>query len=168
MHYLKYATILLNSPQSRLISVKTLFACILLLCIQNVFAAGPYTYSADGSEVTDAGTGLVWYRCSVGQTWSGTTCTGTPSTFDHRLAMSHASSQTGWRMPNVKELASIVSINHLYPSIDTTVFPNTVSGTYWSATPFGSDVSYAWYVSFSLGLVNNTSRIPFYYVRLVR
>ena len=39
-----------------------------------------YSYSADGSEVTDSKTGLVWRRCAEGMSWSSGACTGTAAT----------------------------------------------------------------------------------------
>ncbi|OGW06183.1 MAG: hypothetical protein A2W77_01010 [Nitrospinae bacterium RIFCSPLOWO2_12_39_16] len=41
---------------------------------------------------------------------------------------------TDWRLPNIKELRSIVDNTKYDPSIDTTYFPNTNSSFYWSST----------------------------------
>lgn len=37
-------------------------------------------FTLNGTEVTDQRTGLIWKRCSEGQGWSGSTCTGLPPT----------------------------------------------------------------------------------------
>lgn len=50
--------------------------------------AAPFYASKDGSMVWDEATGLVWARCSLGQTWTGKTCAGDGSkhTFDEAQA----------------------------------------------------------------------------------
>ena len=134
-----------------------------------------YTYSADGSEVTDTGTGLIWRRCSEGQTWSGSTCTGTAATYTQDNAFLRAkteatSSGKAWRVPNVKELSSITKLGEAgNPSIDTTAFPATPSDSFWSSSPDVTLTSHAWAVKFDYGYVGIGGRSNSYlYVRLVR
>ncbi|MCX8522214.1 MAG: DUF1566 domain-containing protein, partial [Rhodoferax sp.] len=56
------------------------------------------------------------------------------------------------------------------PRIDTTWFPNTQPGSYWSSSPHVGDSDYAWYVDFYYGSAYNIGGIRYsgYYVRLVR
>lgn len=59
--------------------------CLALLCLffgaaSPALATKTYSDNLDGT-VTDPTTGLTWMRCSMGQTWDGTTCTGTASTY---------------------------------------------------------------------------------------
>ena len=135
-----------------------------------------YTYSADGSEVMDAKTGLTWQRCSLGQTWSGSTCTGTASSLTHENALVQAKAQAiasgkGWYLPNVKELTSIqqVAESTIGTSIDLTAFPATSQSIYWTSTPVTPYVYSAWWVNFAS---NNNSYFNYRYnslrVRLVR
>lgn len=141
-------------------------------------AQGRYGYSTDGSEVTDSQTGLVWRRCSEGMAWSGGFCTGVATTYSHEAALIHAKTQTGWRLPNVKELSSIVDTSRLNPAIDPAAFPATALGWYWSSSPMVGDSHYAWVVGFDYGKVFggnrnghiNTGGTVDYYVavRLVR
>ncbi len=144
---------------------------ILLACAcQMVLAAGPYTYNAAGDEVTDAATGLVWRRCSAGQTWASATatCSNIASTMTHEAALSYAVSQPGWRLPNVKELSSLVNADRGAPSIDIAVFPNTSTSRYWTSTPYVGWTESAWYVDFNDGGADYILRVGAYYVRLVR
>lgn len=128
-----------------------------------------FSYSVDGTEVTDSKTGLIWRRCSEGQTWSGTTCTGGADTFTHEEALAHAKTQTGWRLPNVKELTSLVERSRRYPSIKVAAFPATPSKWYWSSSPLVGSSFNAWYVLFDYGVVSSSSRDHYrYHVRLVR
>ena len=58
------------------------------------------SWTGSGDTVTDAATGLVWQRCAVGQSWSGSTCIGTASISAWAAAVTGPPS--GWRLPNVK------------------------------------------------------------------
>lgn len=142
-----------------------------------------FAYSQDGSEVTDGQTGLVWRRCSEGQTYSGNTCTGTAVTFTHEGALVKAKSQLDpvcgdntksqvglkcWRLPNVKELRSIVDTGRVNPSIDSVAFPATPDYRFWSSSPYLQGFGYAWHVNFNVGVVDGLERGLYGHVRLVR
>ena len=132
-----------------------------------------YTVSADGQEVTYNQTSLIWRRCAEGMIVSRGTCTGTAGTFTHEAALQLAAAQavsTGiaWRLPNVKELSSIVDNNNSSPAIDPTAFPATSASAFWSASPIASAGSNAWNVYFGNGIVSFNVRIAGYNVRLVR
>ena len=77
-------------------------------------------------------------------TWDGITCAGTASTYTHEQALQLAAAQassTGkaWRLPNIKELSSIVDRNLHNPAFDPTAFPATPESDFWSASPFFPD-----------------------------
>jgi hypothetical protein len=133
-----------------------------------------YSVSANGQEVTDNQTKLIWRRCAEGMVFSGGTCTGTASTFTHEAALQQSIAQTQstgitWRVPNVKELASIQDGAQGMPSIDPTAFPATpLQAIFWSASPYVGDSRYAWVVDFRDTGVFSGSRSNAYYVRLVR
>jgi hypothetical protein len=148
------------------------FASLLAL-LSGAAAAQPYTLSADGLEVTDQKTGLIWRRCAEGLLWNGSTCTGTALTFTHESALARAKEVSGltavaWRLPNIKELASIADKSLSNPAIDATAFPATPANVFWSASPYIGYPAYAWNVYFLNGYVNYYSRTNTYYVRLVR
>jgi hypothetical protein len=153
----------------------TLITFALLASAVSAHAQSRYTYSAAGDEVTDSQTGLVWRRCSEGQTWSAGTCTGTAATYTHEAALMQAKAQAGaagWRLPNVKELSSIADKTHANPAIDRIAFPATPSNSFdlfWTATPYAGVSSNAWFVGFSGGEVGDGySRSYSFHVRLVR
>jgi hypothetical protein len=148
-------------------------ARILLLAILGVVTVGAaaqsrFVISADGTEVTDRSTGLIWRRCSEGQSWSGQTCAGSPSTFTHEQVLAHAGMQPGWRLPNVKELASIIDRRKTLPAIDLMTFPDTPAHPYWSSSPYAVRAEAAWFVSFSDGRVLTDYRYNSHRVRLLR
>lgn len=127
-------------------------------------------FTINGAEVTDKRTGLTWMRCSEGQAWSGSTCTGSATTHTHEAALALAQAATGWRLPNVKELASLADRGCQNPAIDSTAFPATPSNSFWSSsTAMRVGSSFAWHVGFFSGNFNGEDSRDFnFYVRLVR
>lgn len=167
--------------------------CLLLsVCaLASAAHANGFVLNKAGDEVLDASNGWVWKRCSVGQTWNGTSCTGTAQGFTFDQAQAQGGS--GWRVPTVRQLASLVycssgqtqrnqdpkdggpAIAHLCggsfskPTINTTVFPGTADSAYWSSSPsVGNPSYYAWGVHFYNGNVNDYYRYDLNHVRLVR
>jgi Protein of unknown function (DUF1566) len=153
--------------------IKSLLAPLLLLAVGGAWADAPFTVSADGTEVTDGRTGLIWRRCAEGMTATGGTCTGTASSFTHESALLRArdqaaSTSVAWRLPNVKELASIADRSKNNPAIDGDAFPSTPANLFWSSSPYVGVANVAWFVHFFNGSVDGNVRGNPYYVRLVR
>lgn len=102
--------------------------------------AGQYLVKDDGT-VTDIVHGIEWQLCSVGQTYNSEkgNCDGTPTQFSTwSEALSNTDSAYGayddWRLPNIKELGSLVDRSCIAPAIDLSVFVSTASVVYWSST----------------------------------
>lgn len=91
-----------------------------------------FTDNGDGS-VTHKTTGLTWKRCSEGQVWTGSGCSGTAKTYTLDQAMALGSS--GWGVPTIEQLRTIVDIAGAdksslpFLSINSTVFPNMPEDT---------------------------------------
>lgn len=91
----------------------------------------------DGSEVLHRKTGLIWKRCSFGQNWDGETCQGNLPSRNWNLALNVAADAgEGWRLPNVKELMTIVERCRHDPAINREVFPETRATEFWSSSPY--------------------------------
>ena len=129
--------------------------------------------------VTDTKTGLMWKQCSEGS--RGTACaTGAAATYTWQGALLAAKALnttgggfagfTDWRVPNIKELSSIVEAQCTFPQINSKLFPATSTvGGYWSSTPYaGFRGSEVWYIGFHNGAVVRTIKTSSIYVRLVR
>ena len=120
------------------------------------YGMNDYVDNGDGT-VTDEATGLMWARNDSGKAMN----------WEDALAYAEDSNYAGyndWRLPNAKELQSIVDYSGVFPALDTSVF--TISEItneaghadypyFWSSTsnpyidPRDEDgYWYAWYVAF--------------------
>ena len=118
----------------------------------------------DGT-ITDEATGLMWMTADSGWFKVGDVNNGTLNWKD-ALAWSENlvfAGHSDWRLPNAKELQSIVDYNRspdttdsaaIDPLFQTTEIVNTAGlkdwGYYWTSTPFGTDKSI--YISFGRGM----------------
>jgi hypothetical protein len=73
-----------------------------------------------------------------------------------------------WRLPNIKELRSIIDYTTEVPAIDLAYFPDTQSSGYWSSTTYHSTRLLAWSVGFYSGGGGGTEKTNGGLVRAVR
>lgn len=132
--------------------------------------------NGDGT-VTDNTTGLMWKQCAEGLSGAGCV-TGSAATYTWQQALQEVQTvnsgggfagYTDWRLPNMKELHSIVEGQCHTPAINATLFPNTVSDYFWTNSPYANAVAeLAWAVKFDDGLTYFLGQIEPHYVRIVR
>ncbi len=152
-----------------------------------------YVISTDGQTVTDKKTGLMWMRCSLGQSWNGSSCAGKASEYTWEQAGQAArgyrhAGYSDWRMPSIDELKTLVYCSsgqraafgnkgdggdcegdYRRPTILEAAFPNTPSSDVWSGSPFAGYSDRAWGVYFHYGSAGYNSRSgSSFQVRLVR
>lgn len=144
--------------------------------IQQTTDPDQFVVHGDGA-VTDAETGLMWTTCSVGQSYSNGSCKGSASSMSWTQALQQAqiingaggiAGQSDWRLPNIKELGSLVEFQCHSPAINLSVFPDTPSGTYWSSTPDIRDGKQARSIYFVDGSDLTPDVSSGRYIRLVR
>ena len=83
--------------------------------------------------VTDLRTGLLWQQKEANaMKW------GDALSYCEGLSLAGL---TGWRLPNIKELESVIDDSKL---IDLTLFPDAHFANYWSSTNYASDNEEAW------------------------
>ena len=142
--------------------------------IDNDWPDARYEVHGDGT-VTDKVTSLMWLQCSLGQTYADNTCSDANDATEHNwqdaleaAEGSDFASHTDWRLPNIKELSSLVARDRHEPTINIEAFPNTSSSFYWSSSPSAGDENKVWKLNFSEGYNLGSVRTETYYVRLVR
>ncbi|MFA6435283.1 MAG: DUF1566 domain-containing protein [Elusimicrobiales bacterium] len=98
---------------------------------QPAISSPSYTNNGDGTT-TDNVTGLMWARGAYGTsyTWANalSSCTTT---------MNSGSGYAGykdWRLPNVRELISIIDYGIAQPCVNGAAFPGTQTNGYWTST----------------------------------
>ena len=145
-------------------------------CVAGVQMSNPtsvYVIDSGNGTVTDTRTGLMWDRCARGL--SGLGCaTGTASTFTWQAALDAAATIgaykgfSDWRLPNIKELRSLVEECRISPAINEFDFPNSPASFFWSGSPDAGGAPNAWLVEFNSGGAYMGGRSFAYHVRLVR
>ena len=144
-------------------------------CNPNIPLATPnnrFTIINDGT-VVDKKTGLMWMRCSLGQSWDGNGCSGLSTNFSWIEAInagenSSFANHSDWRVPNIKELASILEDACYEPAINETIFPSTTEKYFWSSSPHAVDSADQQYLDFVVGDIYPPSSFNFLAVRLVK
>lgn len=144
----------------------------------STIAATPTNQFTDNNDgtVTDNKTNLMWKKCTEGLTWNPATggCDGIGSSAYtwqaalNRVSVVNSDSFAGnkdWRIPNIKELTSLVESQCYTPAINQAVFPNSQNGYFWSSSTNGNA---AWTVDFGNGFDSLLSYSNSYQVRMVR
>ena len=120
---------------------------------------------SNAGVVTDSTTGLQWqddYSDNGGNIKSATW----QDAIDYCEALS-LDGHEDWRLPNIRELNSIVDLGHAHPSIDP-AFQHTATDVYWSSSTYEDDHGHAWYVYFDDGYLYTYYKDGSLYVRCVR
>jgi hypothetical protein len=133
-----------------------IFALSALICSIAFSADVRFVVSADGQEVLDNQTNLVWRRCVEGMTWDGTGCRGKAAKYQFGAAKRHgeelaASQGKPWRVPTAGELKSIVIKQKKKPMTDVQAFPGAPSSLHWAKRPGFDDNLNGWMVDFGTG-----------------
>jgi len=99
-------------------------------------------FKAGGSTVYDHLTGLIWSRMAA---WKETFLTW-PDALAQIEAMNrqHVHGYNDWRMPNIKELESLVDLGRHSPALPREHPFVNVRNFYWSSTTSAYETNYAW------------------------
>jgi hypothetical protein len=139
-----------------------------------------FTDNGNGT-VTDKLTGLIWMKNANG--FNGTKTWDDALSAANNLASGSAGLMDGskagdWRLPNVRELQSLIDYGFYGPALPNTQgtgqwsegnpFQGVQSDFYWSSTTNAGSASTAWSVYFNAGSVGNTAKSNSIYVWCVR
>ncbi len=129
-----------------------------------------FTDNGDGT-VTDNLTGLIWLQnanCFGERVWS-TALTDCNTLQSGECGLTDGSIVGDWRLPNRKELLSLIDLGNFAPALPIGhPFNDPQSTYYWSSTLRADDSPIAWRVSMLYGFVTYSDMIPAHYVWPVR
>ncbi len=130
--------------------------------------AGRYTIPVAGA-VYDTKTKLTWQQLGgENYTWGSASTLGTAQSYCATVTNPIG---TGWRVPTVGELGTLVDYSQAAgagTTIDSTFFPGTAGDPFWSSTPNVSAPTFAWAVNFYDGETLSIDATTPTWVRCVR
>ena len=149
-------------------------AIIILLFFLNFNNVWANNFISRGYYVIDLSQKLEWMTCTVGMIWDQNKCVSKPIKVKlHQIdsIISQANDQLGgnWRLPNRKELESLVCKDCKKVKINSRIFPDTPAESFWTSEKNPWQSQFMWTVNFFTG--NTFGRFPGFipnYVRLVR
>jgi hypothetical protein len=118
-----------------------------------------FTIAVDGT-VVDARSKLVWQRDAEanGLAWADA------KAYCETLPLAGG----GFRLPNMKELQTLVDEGAVDPAVDLDAFPGAPSESFWTATPLAGGATEAWFVNFYNGVAYTSLVDHTYRARCVR
>ncbi len=122
--------------------------------------------------VIDNLTGLIWLKnasCFGTQVWADA-LTSANTLNSGECGLSDGSAEGDWRLPNVREMQSLVDYRRVAPALPSAhPFTDVQSDYYWTSTTYVDGVTSAWYVRLDVGIVNSAAKSSgSYYVWPVR
>lgn len=147
-----------SSIRSHKMNPRSWFSALALSCYFLTSWSQACGLRDNGATYIDPGTGLEIQKCAIGQTWTGSQCTGkgTEYTFDQAVAR-HGRGE--WRLITKDEAEN---------SVKRFLLCNFYGGLWtWTSSPHVSKNLEAWYFAFSSGTVGYNARGILGEVRLV-
>lgn len=128
------------------------------------------TNNGDGT-ITDNVTALMWQMTPTAVDYNWYEATGTYDATYNPTAINICSNLTlggygDWRLPEKRELLSIVDYGTVNPAINTTFFPVSSTYDYWANTTYNT--TDAWYVRFANGAATTAGKTVGKHVQCVR
>jgi len=129
-----------------------------------------FTDNGDGT-VKDNLTGLIWLKyanCFGQRDWTNA-LSAANGLADGSCSLTDGSVAGDWRLPNVKELQSLIDFGQYNPALPPGhLFSGVQSYNYWSSTTYAINPNFAWYAYPDDGYVLLSNKTGTYYVWPVR
>jgi hypothetical protein len=161
----------MNASLPRLLGAVAIIAFALPMLAEASAPTGRYVITAGGTgngTVYDTRTKLTWQQTAPSTTYAladaKTYCAG----------MSTTLGGTGWRLPTIKEIVTIIDFSVGYsnapgaPMIDPNAFPGTPPSEFWSSSLSDTTGSAAWLANFSGSVYQSNPGTTYHLVRCVR
>jgi hypothetical protein len=127
-----------------------------------------FTDNSNGT-VTDNLSGLIWLKnanCFATQNWTSALI-AVNGLNSGECGLTDGSAEGAWRLPNIKELQSLVDFSRYGPALPSGHPFSDVQSYYWSSTSIAAP-NIAWYLLLGDGRVNYDAKSNAYYVWPVR
>ena len=131
-------------------------------CVRGGPISAPAFRDNGNGTITDSTTGLVWQK---GESWAQTW----EEALDYCEGLT-LGNRSDWRLPNIRELESIVDWDRSNPAINITYFPDcsgSIYTCYWSSSTRMSLLEQAHTVNFNLGNVRDDGKVMYEISRCV-
>ena len=130
-------------------------------CVRGTLSASSQWRGFAANTAMDQTTGLTWQT------------TAAPDVLSWEQALDYANGLVlndcdDWRLPNVKELQSIVDYGHTYPALDPMAFEALDTEPVWTSTSLAGHDEKAWTIDFKLGTVSYSDKTDALRVLCVR
>jgi len=129
-----------------------------------------FTDSGDGT-VKDSQTGLTWLKnasCFGSRDWTAA-LSDANSLADGSCGLTDGSAPGAWRLPNIRELQSLVDYGQYNPALTPGhPFSGVQSDLYWTSTSYENSTDHAWFVTLNAGRVYRDPKADLHYVLPVR
>lgn len=146
--------------KQKIFRFKKIFCKSIILAVIFFLFNEKQTFSKDfidkGYYVIDLKNRVEWLKCSVGQIWENENCTGDPVKLtlnDAKNLTDQVSIELGgeWRLPNKRELMSLICKHCENVKIDESVFPDTPAEIFWTSQRNWWSPKFFWSVNFFTG-----------------
>jgi len=131
-----------RTPKAAFAAMALGAAALLLLPDHGRASAPAGRYALSNGNVVDTVTGLTWQQTveDTGRT--------EPLAETYCQTLHYGGFTSGWRLPSISELETLVDRSVHSPAIDTGAFPGIPLRNFWSSTPDAADSSKLWLISF--------------------
>jgi hypothetical protein len=138
---------------------------------QNGVSVSPRFADNANGTVKDNLTGLIWLKnanCFSYQTWTNALAVSN-TLASGACGLTDGSAAGAWRLPNVRELQSLIDYGKYNPALPAGhPFSGVQANYYWSSSTSANYPSYAWFVYLNDGYVNGNGKTNSNYVWPVR
>lgn len=128
-----------------------------------IWATTRFTDNGDGT-VTDILTGLMWLQDAEATAATGAIWTNAVST----AAASTVGGYDDWRLPNVRELESLLDMSQSAPCLPSGHHFLNCNHRFWTSTTRAGQTGFAWYIDITNGSIQSADKDTIYYVWPVR
>ena len=129
---------------------------LLIFMLSNIQPTFSKDFIDKGYYVIDLKNRVEWLKCTVGQIWDNEKCVGDPVKLtleEAEILTNQVSIELGgeWRLPDKKELVSLICKSCDNVKINESIFPDTPAEIFWTSQRNWWSPKFFWSVNFFTG-----------------